>query len=559
MKKALSILLSLALTATLLTGCGGGGTEGTSAGDAGTGTGGSTGGTSSDGIVTMGVSGTPDLDPAKATTGSSIIAMVNMYDTLVYPTEDGVEPRVAESWDISEDGLTYTFHIKQGIQFHNGDEMTASDVAFSMNRLLTIGEGYAYIFADAVESAEATDDYTVVFHMKKTFGPFVSALVRLFILNEDQVMANAEAEGAYGEFGDYGTSWLVTNDAGSGAYMAKELVQQDYFLAEKFDNWFVGWDNEYAPEGFQMMAITEAATVRTMMANRELDITDQWQSTETLNALAQIDGVSIGEYSTFLEYNLYYNTQLAPMDDINFRRAISCLIDYDTICNTIFPNSVKSTGPVPAGVQGQVATTTYEYNLDKAKEYLAASKYADTYGDYTIEILCNSDVADLEKIALMIQSAASQIGLNIEISRAPWVSIIDRMGSQDTTPHMLAINSAPAYDEAGSYLESRYHSKTMGTWEQGEWLNNAELDSMIEDSLATLNQEERFAKYAEIQNYVVDNICATGYLCDLTERLAYQSAYLTWPALENVEEGKIPSALYGYLHFFADMELHTES
>ena len=175
MKKALCILLSLVLTATLLTGCGGGGTEGTSAGDAGTGTGGSTGGTSSDGIVTMGVSGTPDLDPAKATTGSSIIAMVNMYDTLVYPTEDGVEPRVAESWDISEDGLTYTFHIKQGIQFHNGDEMTASDVAFSMNRLLTIGEGYAYIFADAVESAEATDDYTVVFHMKKTFGPFVSA------------------------------------------------------------------------------------------------------------------------------------------------------------------------------------------------------------------------------------------------------------------------------------------------------------------------------------------------------------------------------------------------
>lgn len=146
---------------------------------------------------------------------------------------------MAETWEVSEDGLTCTCHIKQGIQFHNGDEMTASDVAFSMNRLLAIGEGYAYLFEDSVELAEATDGYTVVFHMKKTFGPFVSALIRLFILNEEQVMANAESEGAYGEFGDYGRNWPVTNDAGSGAYMAKDLVQQDYFLAEKFDKGYI--------------------------------------------------------------------------------------------------------------------------------------------------------------------------------------------------------------------------------------------------------------------------------------------------------------------------------
>ena len=204
---------------------------------------------------------------------------------------------MAERWEVSEDGLTYTFYLKKGIKFHNGDELTASDVAFSMNRLLTIGEGYAYLFADSMGSVETPDDYTVVFHLKKTFGPFVSALVRLPILNEEQVMANKQ-DGPYGEFGDYGKAWLVSNDAGSGAYKAKELVQQDYFLAEKNDDWFVGWSNEYAPDGFKMMAITEASTVRTMVANKELDVTDQWQSTETLAALEKMDGVPPGPHST---------------------------------------------------------------------------------------------------------------------------------------------------------------------------------------------------------------------------------------------------------------------
>lgn len=77
------------------------------------------GGTEASGrIITMDVSGTSDLDPAIATTGSSCIAMANMYDTLVYPGKDGAEPCVAESWENSEDGLTYTFHLKKGIKFH---------------------------------------------------------------------------------------------------------------------------------------------------------------------------------------------------------------------------------------------------------------------------------------------------------------------------------------------------------------------------------------------------------------------------------------------------------
>lgn len=544
-KRKAIIALVMAICMVFLTSCG---SSSTVSGD----------GTQKESCVTVGISGTPDLDPAIANTGSSLIAMVNLYDTLVYPGADGgVEPRIAESWETSDDGLTYTFKIKSGIKFHDGSELTAEDVKFSMDRLLTIGEGYAYVFEDAVDSTEATDDTTVVFHLKKAFGAFPDSLIRLYILNKDLVMSHLE-DGSYGENKDYGKSWLVTHDAGSGAYEAKELVQQDYFYAEKYDDWFMGWDNENAPEAFKLMAITEASTVRTMMSNRELDITDQWQSSETLTALSKLSGVSIGEFSTYLEYNLYFNTKLAPMDDLNFRRAMCCLIDYDTICESIFIDSVKSTGPVSASVNGHADTTTYKFDEAKAKEYLAASKYADNYKDYPVEILCNSDVPDLEKVALLIQQAAADVGITIEISKAPWVSIIDRMGSEDTTPQMLAINSSPCYNDAGAYLESRYSSKTAGTWEQGEWLQDTELDASIADAIATQDQTERYEKYATIQSHIVDDLCPTAYLCDLTERVAYQSDYLTWPAIEKASDGTLASAPIGYLHAFANMELHLD-
>lgn len=549
-----SLIMAISVTA-----CGGGsgvsgsGSAGTSGGkDAETGA-----GIQRESTITMGVSGTPELDPAISTTGSSTIAMVNLYDSLVYPDGDDIVPRAAESWEISDDGLTYTFKLREGIKFHDGSDMTAEDVKFSMDRLLAIGEGYAYIFEDVIESTEAPDDATVVFHLKKTFGPFLSTMIRLAIVNKDLVMANLQ-DGPYGELGDYGKAFLVTNDAGSGAYRAVELVQQDYFYAEKFDDWFVGWESELAPEAFKMSAITEASTVRTMVNNKELDITDQWQSSENLQAMEKIDGVKVGKFSTYLLYNMYFNTKRPPMDDVNFRRAMSCLIDYDTICSTILPDSRKAVGPVSSGVAGAAATNVLTYDLEKAKEYLAKSKYADTYQEYPIEILCNSDVADLEKIALMIQSAASQVGISIEISKAPWVSIIDKVGAVDTTPHMLPINSAPAYNEAGSYLEARYTSKTAGTWEQGEWLENGELDSMIEDALATVDKDERFKKYEEIQNYIVDELCPTAWLCDFTERIAYHADYISWPALENAGEDGIADSLHGYLHAFANMELHLD-
>ncbi len=551
-RRLTGVILSAFMAMTLLAGCGGGEAAGPEESGAVL----TPGRAEEASCIKIGVSGTPDLDPAIVNTGSSLIAAVNLYDTLVFPSAEeasGVAGRAAQDWEISDDGMKYTFHLKQGIRFHNGEEMKASDVAYSMDRLLTIGEGYAYIFSNYLEpgSTVAVDDYTVEFHLKQAYGPFLNALIRLFIVSEKEVREHTEASGNYGENGDYGRGYLLTHDAGSGAYKAVELVQQDYFYAEWNPDWFMGWDNEKAPRAFKQLAITEAATVRTMMNNRELDITDTWQSVETLNAFCRIDGVSLAQYTNGLEYNAYMNTQAPPMDDVNFRRAMSCLIDYDTICDSILPGSIKATSPVPSGVLGHVETNTLSYDIEKAKEYIAASAYADNYADYPVEIVVNSDVADLEKIALMIQSAAQQAGVTVSISKAPWVSLIDKMGSVESSPQMTLINSAPPFDDAGIYLQSRYSNATQGTWENGEWLADPEVNDRINDALQTVDTEERLKKYAEIQNYIVDEVCPSAWLCDLTERCAYQSSYIKWPF---AEQGGIPQCVNGYSQIYSEFE-----
>jgi len=117
------------------------------------------------------------IDPAVGSDFSSTSSLCNLYDTLVFPnTGGGVDSHLAESWQVSGDGLTWTFVLKKGVKFHNGSELTASDVAFSMNRILEIGEGLAYVFLGTVESATALDDYTVEFKLAQPSGLFLIKL-----------------------------------------------------------------------------------------------------------------------------------------------------------------------------------------------------------------------------------------------------------------------------------------------------------------------------------------------------------------------------------------------
>lgn len=549
--RSMAFILAIALTIVSVAGCASPSKDGSA-----TTTAGASG--SHESIIRMSADSTPILDPAVHAGNASSIAYCNMYDTLVFPTAEGVEPNLAESWTVSEDGLAYTFNLKQGVLFHDGKELKASDVVFTTKRMISIGQGFAYLYSSIVKDVVADDDYTVTFQLNKVYGPFVSTLVRLYILNEDLVMANKK-DGAYGENGDYGTEWLLSNDAGSGPYKALELVQNDYFLAEKYPEWHKGWEGKAnAPQQFKIVYGTEASTIRTMMSTQALEISDMWQSPESLTALDNIEGIDLASYSTRLVQNVYFNTSIAPTDDVNFRRALSSLIDYKTLINAAFTASVQPIGPVSIYTAGHTDTTQFQYDIEKAKEYLSKSKYASELDKYPIEFLLNTDNSALEKVALSFQSACKEAGITVEISKGPWTTIQERVSTAASTPHVTTINSGPQFNEAGATLESQFSTKTQGTYENCSWIGNSDLDKMIEDAMSTVDEAVRFKKYADIQNYVVDELCPTAWLADLTERVAYQTNYVDFPAAESTRKGEFTAYLMGYPFFMPEISVYTD-
>ena len=498
------------------------------------------------------------IDPAVGSDNSASAAFCNLYDPLVWPTPTGtVEPWVAESWTVSEDGLVWTFKIRKGIKFHSGRELTAEDVAFSMERLITIGEGFSYLFAPYVDKTEVVDDYTVRFTLKKPFGPFLTALCRLYIVDKEEVLAHIVKPGPYGEMGDYAKQWLLEHDAGSGPYKVKEVVLEQYVRMEKFEDYWQDFAPK-APTEVVMLATAQApSTTKTMMLNRELEVTDAWMTDEMLNDLDAAPGIHRVSVPEASEYYFMLHTKKPPLDDVHIRKALAYAFDYDRCMTEIYSRYTKATSCVPKGVMGYIPCQIYHRNLTKAQEELQKSKYypdiIENPDKYVIKFHWNSDVPERERDALLFAECAAEIGLKVELVKTPWSKIVEESADMEAAGHIYNTLVASHYPEAGSLLESRYHSKNVKSWEQDEWLMNATVDAMIEDALSTIDPDERAQKYAQIQREIM-KICPSLFIYDYKATCAIQD-YVEWPAAEDNSKA-IP--LMGYSYAFRLWQIHSE-
>jgi peptide/nickel transport system substrate-binding protein len=485
------------------------------------------------------------IDPAVGNDYAGSTSLANLYDSLIFPNaKGGVDPWLAESWDTSTDGLTWTFHLRQGVVFHDGTPLKASDVVYSYTRLKTIGEGYAYLVTAGVEEVKAVDDATVEFKLSQPSALFLPSLVRLYVANEALVRTNIKPDGPYGENGDFGKEWLQTHDAGSGPYIVKEFPLEQYLLMDKNSNWW-GQFNPNAPDEVRFIGTTEAATVRSLMQNNELEISDQWQSFEAYQALEKMGGVKIAALPSMSSFYYMVNNKKAPTDDIHCRKAMSYAFDYDAAIDLEWPGTLQMVGPVPAGLAGHDPNVlVYKRDLQKAREELALCKYAADIANYPVQLQWVAEVPDEEKYALLFQSNLAEIGMPVEITKTPWLSLVDNTSKLESSPNIATIYVSSDLPEAGLMLKQRYSSSTTGTWQQVEWLQDPVLDKEIDDALATLNDQERYAKYFAIQEHLVD-IAASIWIYDQVEKHAYRDC-VDWPATRNET-----SLIMGYQLFVA--------
>lgn len=546
MKKNISFFLILAMCVAMLSACGGGKNASEDMVQ-------NKGEENQDKIVRIMFTNTPYLDPAVGSDEASTAIFPNIYDSLVVPTHDGdTEPSLATEWTVSDDGLTWVFKLRDDAQFHNGEPVKASDVVFSMNRLLTIGEGYAYLFQEKVKEAAALDDYQVQFTLSEPFGPFLSTLVRLYIVSEKEIMDNL-GDGNYGEFKDYGKAYLNEHDAGSGAYQVTEYASGNHVSGTKFAEYFDKLE-EGSPEGFKFMVSPEAVTVKTMMSRKEAEITDAFQPMESYAEMEKMDGMSVMKFFGGSMMYLTMNNKKAPTDDIHFRKAMAYLADRANMVDSIFPGSKVANGPVTEVLAGALdEKLTNDYSLEKAEEEMKKSKYYSQLDSLDYTIYWVAETPDREKLALLIQSDAAKIGLDVNVEKVPWLTLVESAASAEQSPNSGTILTTPSYSEAGSQLVASYLTKETGSWESMDWYSNDKVDKVIKDAISTIDRDERLKKYDEAQRLIMEDY-ATVPLFELVETHAYQSSYLYWEAAERAQKGESVVPVMGYQYSLKGMK-----
>lgn len=444
------------------------------------------------------------IDPAKGTDYTQTLALLNLYDALVFPDEEGnLQPHLAEDWSISDDNLTYTFQLRDDATFHSGNPVRAEDVKFTVERFFDIDQGYSSLLQEVLdkENVTAVDEKTVEFTLNRVHAPFLATLVLLFIVDKKQVLDNAE-DGDFGDRGDYGQQYLNNNDAGSGAYELKSFERQSQINFSKYDDYWMGWDDN-AFEEVRIRIITEDPTVRSLVKTGELDMTSQYQSEETYQTLKNEEGIRVQEIPTVTVFYMKMNTQKAPTDDPAVREAIAHGFDSETARNEIAPGSLQAQGPLAPSFSAHNENVDQPtYDPERAKQILSDAGYSE--GDITIQNTYVQDYELEEKMGLLFQQNMDEIGIDVELNPQTWGTMTELATDPEQTPHVNQVFYGPVYPSPDTVFFNQYHSDAAATWMSMAHLEDDEVDSLIDQARETVDDAERNQIYADLQSRLVD-------------------------------------------------------
>lgn len=435
------------------------------------------------GTLRLGVQGDPtELDPALSNLAATELIVDLVYEGLVHEGPDLVpQPNLAEWWDISNDALTYTFHLRQGVTFHHGRELTADDVVYSLGRVMDPDTGSPYVpYTDRVSSIDAPDDATVVITLDAPDASFLAGLSRrgLVIVPQDIV----ESEG------------LSQQMVGTGPFRFVEYVPNTSITLDRNETY---WD-EGKPylDGVEIQIIPDDTARTTALVSGTVDLIEQVPHKD-IEIIDEADGVGlVGGIATNLRW-LVFNTRREPFDRVDVRQAIASGINRQPIIDA----AVFGYGEPLVGMYPETFWFGYQGEIPPPEPEEAAARLIELGlpDNFQPGLLTWSQYGFLSATSVVVQEQLRALGIESEIESEENATYIQRFYEYDFD---IAVMGAGGYIDPNDFIQQNFLSDSMNNT---SGYANPEMDALIAEGLETQDQDARADIYQQIQQLIIGN------------------------------------------------------
>ncbi|WP_236967113.1 ABC transporter substrate-binding protein [Microbacterium aurantiacum] len=432
-------------------------------------------------VLIAAIGGEPDqLDPQRTSSYFAFEVLENVFDTLVAPDENlEMQPALAESWEVSDDQLTWTFDLRDGVTFHDGSEFTSEDVVYSYRRIIDEQLANAWKFA-AITDIAAPDDDTVVITVAQPTPNLLSNLGGF------KGMAIVQQENV--ESGDITTAPIGTGPFSVTGYSSGDRIT----LAANSDYW--GGAPELA--GVEYRFISEPATALAALRAGDIHWTDVVPP-QQVSELESDDTVQLGLTPSSDYWYLALNEAREPWNDVRVRQALAYAIDRDAIVQAVsYGTAALNQLAIPEQSVWYTAYDEYSTDLDTAQALLDEAGF--TGG--TLDLLATSDYPETVTAAQIIASNLEPLGIDVEIRQPDFSTWLDEQNTGNFD--MLMMGWLGNIDPDDFYY-AQHHSDGASNAQK---YSNAEVDALLDAGRIETDPEARKELYAQAATIIADEV-----------------------------------------------------
>ena len=488
MKKIFALALACAMSLSLLAGCGG--NNSTNSGDDNSAKG---------NTLTVSLPSSPSkLDPIHYTGSYEGQIIQQVCSRMIEYNNDMTEyvPSLATSWTISDDGLNYVFQIRQGVHFQNGKyvqgrEMTAEDVAWSLNRSAQYSDNKRLAMLD---KAEVTGDWEVTCTLKSANAAFLTALTDA----GNSIVAKEEVEG-WGE--DFGTHLT-----GTGAFIMTEFALDEYCTLVASEDYWMG---KAGVDKLVFRFISDPTQTANALITGDLDLATML-SGESINTVDKAGGdVSLVKLEALKINYVRFNMKNGPTADPLVRQALIQAVDLDAVRSALYRyDEVRAAYlPLPYGswaYDASLESLALPYDVDAAKAKLAEAGLANGF-DLDIYV---SNTQERVTLCNLLQGYWKEIGVKLNIHSSEWGTFSDMAASGNADVYAM---SWAWYPDPYFFLNSLFCSNNANSNGNGALYINDEVDALLQAAVETTNQDERAEYYREVIKHVMEDYSGIYY------------------------------------------------